>query len=259
MDAVKNKRKGSAVEHQAISPAKRIAFIIEVILVLAIAGCAWYVSDFYHADEEALAAVADEDGTADGVTVRELADGSIVFDAGEPRAGLIFYPGGKVEPEAYAPLLIRLAQQGTTCVLVKPLFNLAVLDMDAADGIAAQFPDIGTWLLAGHSLGGVAASDYLSRHKQEYAGIILLGAYSTADLSDYAGSVVLAYGSEDGVMDRTKYEEAKSKLPVSAQETVIEGGNHASFGNYGDQSGDGTASISHEEQQDRVAEIVRSS
>ncbi len=37
-------------------------------------------------------------------------------------------------------------------------------------------------------------------------------------------------------------------MPAQYQESVIEGGNHAGFGSYGAQSGDGTASISAEEQ-----------
>jgi hypothetical protein len=127
----------------------------------------------------------------------------------------------------------------------------------AADGIKEQVPGIDTWLLAGHSLGGVAASDYLSRHESEYDGIILLGAYAAADLSDYEGIVALVYGSNDGVMNRAKYEEAKSNLPGNIQEMVIEGGNHASFGNYGDQSGDGAARITRDEQQDQVAAFAR--
>ena len=239
----------SANDSKAAPKAKRIALIIGIVLVLGLAGCAWYVNDYYHADDVALAAVTDEDGAADGVTVRELENGSVVFDAAQPKAGLIFYPGGKVEPEAYAPLLTRFARQGITCVLVKPPFNLAILNMDAADRIKKQFPEIDTWFLAGHSLGGVAASDYLSRHTSQFDGIILLGAYTTADLSGYEGSVILMYGSDDGVMDRTKYAEAKSNLPDDAQETVIEGGNHAFFGNYGAQSGDGAARITRDEQQ----------
>ena len=247
----------SANDSKAAPKAKRIALIAAIVLVLAFAGCAWYVNDYYHADDVALAAIADEDGGADGVTVRELSDGSVVFDAAQPEAGLIFYPGGKVQPEAYAPLLTCLARQGITCILVKPLFNLAILDMDAADGIKEQIPGIDTWFLAGHSLGGVAASDYLSRHESEYDGIILLGAYAAADLSDYEGIVALVYGSNDGVMNRAKYEEAKSNLPDNNQEMVIEGGNHASFGNYGDQSGDGAARITRDEQQDQVAAFAR--
>ena len=249
-------RKVILLAHAKSSIAKRIVVTIGIVFMLLIAGFAWYVSDYYHADENALAAIVDENGPQDGVTVLNLSDDAIAFVAENPPAGLIFYPGGKVQPESYAPLLTRFAQKGITSILVKPLFNLAILDMDAADGIIDQFPDIQTWLLAGHSLGGVAASDYLSRHESEYVGIILLAAYPSSDLSDYAGNVLLIYGSNDGVMNREKYAEAKAKLPNSAHEEIIDGGNHAFFGNYGFQEGDGTPNITHEEQQEKTASAL---
>lgn len=249
-------RKVILLAHAKSSIAKRIVVTIGIVFMLLIAGFAWYVSDYYHADENALAAIVDENGPQDGVTVLNLSDDAIAFVAENPHAGLIFYPGGKVQPESYAPLLTRFAQKGITSILVKPLFNLAILDMDAADGIIDQFPDIQTWLLAGHSLGGVAASDYLSRHESEYVGIILLAAYPSSDLSDYAGNVLLIYGSNDGVMNREKYAEAKAKLPNSAHEEIIDGGNHAFFGNYGFQEGDGTPNITHEEQQEKTASAL---
>ena len=195
---------------------KRIIIVV-VVLAAVLAGVSiWYANDYYRADAVALAVVADKDGNADGVTVSKLPDGSLVFKPDNPRAGLVFYPGGKVQPEAYAPLLQRCAQQGILCVLEKPLFNLAILDKDMADGVQTQFPEIKTWIIAGHSLGGVVAADYLSNHKNDYAGIALLAAYPSSDLSGYNGSEVSVVGSNDGVMNRQAYENAREKLPSAS-------------------------------------------
>ena len=203
-----------------------------VVVVLA-AATVWYVNDYYHADNVALAVVADEDGTADGVEVRTLPSGDIAFVPDHPTAGLVFYPGGKVQPEAYAPLMQKCAQRGILCVLLKPTFNLAIIDMDAANGVTAQFPDVSTWVLAGHSMGGVAAADYASRHPDEFDAIAFLAAYPAVDLSKFDGKVLSIIGSNDGVLNRDKYEQAHDLLPDSVQKLVIEGGNHAYYGNYG--------------------------
>ena len=252
--------------------AKRAVIAILVVLALLVAGSIWYVNDYYHADDAALAVVADADGDADGVIVKELPDGKIAFEpanlaadqatgpaAGatvKPIAGLIFYPGAKVQPEAYAPLLKRLAERGILCVLVKPLFNLAIIDMDAANGIEGRYPEIDRWIIAGHSMGGVAACDYAERHESEFDAVALLASYPAVDLSGFEGDVVSLYGTEDGVLNRDRLAEARSSLPATAREVVIDGGNHACFGNYGDQAGDGVARISRESQQVEAADAI---
>lgn len=236
--------------------AKRILIaLVAVVAAAAIAG-AWYVNDYYHADDAALAAVADEDGASDGVEVRQLSGGEIAFVPERPIAGLMFYPGAKVQPEAYAPLMQQCAEQGVLCVILKPLFNLAIIDMDAASGIAEQFPEVERWFVAGHSMGGVAAADYLSRHEDDFDGVVFLAAYPAADLTGFHGDALSVVGSNDEVLNRDSYEGARSKLPASATEKVIEGGNHAYFGNYGEQDGDGAASISRDDQQAEVADAV---
>jgi len=232
---------------------KRALIVLAIAILALIAFGAWYVNDYYHADDTALAVMADEQGAADGVTVRELSGKAVAFVPESPRAGMIFYPGGKVQPEAYAPLLERCAEQGLLCVLVRPLFNLAVLDANCADGVIEQFPDVDRWIIAGHSLGGVMASDYLSRHEGDFEGIAFLAAYPLADLSKWNGTAVSLVGDADKVLDHDKYEEANAKMPADSRETGIEGGNHAQFGNYGEQAGDGQASITRDQQQKGTA------
>ena len=185
---------------------------------------------------------------------------SRLFAPPNPKAGLIFYPGGKVEYTAYAPLMRACAEKGILCVLVKMPCNLAVLDMNAADGIAGQYPDIDAWYIGGHSLGGAMAAAYAADHSGELDGLILLAAYSTKDLSGSGLEVLSVYGSEDRVLDLEKYREYRKNLPDGVAEIVIDGGCHAGFGSYGPQKGDGTPAITNEEQiimaASEIADIV---
>ena len=232
--------------------ARRVLLVLMATLALCAIAFVWYVNDYYRADATARQAMKG----SSTVEVRELEGGSVAFVPDNAHIGLIFYPGGKVEPEAFAPLLLDCAEDGVACVLVRPRFNLAILDMDAADGVAQQLPDVDVWLLAGHSLGGVAASDYLSRHLDEYEGIVLLASYSSADLSQTEEEALCIVGTNDQVLDRAKYEEARTKLPPKSEELSIDGGNHAGFGSYGTQDGDGKATISAEEQQKHTADAI---
>lgn len=214
------------------------------VMLLLCGGFAVYVGIYYHADEAAVQAMA----AVNGIEVGKTDGDDIVFMPSAPQAGLIFYPGGKVEYTAYAPLMRACAERGILCVLVKMPCNLAVLDMDAADGIPEQYPEIDAWYIGGHSLGGAMAASYAAGHSEELDGLILLAAYSTKDLKGSGLSVLSTYGSEDQVLDREKYGKYRENLPTGTAEFVIEGGCHAGFGSYGPQKGDGVPTISGEEQ-----------
>ena len=229
---------------------RRILWIVLAVLLLLSGSAGIYAGDYYHAEEEAFTVI--EKGVP-GVQVKE-ASGRIIFAPEAPKAGLIFYPGGKVEYSAYAPLMAELAQEGFLCVLLKMPLNLAVLNMDAAHGIPAEFPGVERWILAGHSLGGAMAASCAAKHPEEFDGLLLLAAYSTADLSDSGLRVLSLYGSEDGVLNREKYEKYRGNLPADVRETVIEGGCHAGFGAYGPQKGDGAPRITRAKQIARTAE-----
>ena len=225
---------------------KRKILIISISIVAALAiifgACAIYLGDYYRADEGAIAVFAPEDN----VSVSTIDGGNVVFEPQNATVGFIFYPGGKVEANAYQPVLAELAREGILCVLVEMPFNLAVFDINAADGIQEQYPGIEDWYIGGHSLGGSMAASYLAKHGDEFDGLVLLGSYSTADLT--SSKVLSIYGENDGVMNREKYEKYKSNLPADFTEKVIKGGNHAYFGIYGEQEGDGKADISAMEQ-----------
>ncbi len=236
---------------------KKILIIFAGILIITGIGCGIYIGDYYHADNSAMEAIEHPEN---GISVSQTENERIVFAPEEPLAGLIFYPGGKVQYEAYAPLMEACAQRGILCVLVHMPGNLAVLDINAADGIQKDYPEIEKWYIAGHSLGGSMAASYLNSHTEEYNGLVLLASYSTEDLSKSGLDVLSVYGSEDGVLKMDSYEKYRENLPESFTEVILPGGCHAYFGCYGAQDGDGTPNITNEEQiqltADAIAEMV---
>ena len=228
-----------------------LSVCLAVLLVFGVGGYA-YVSDYYHADETALEAMAYQ---TDSVQTEQ--DGNVTWFVPEnSTTGLIFYPGGKVEHTAYAPLLRACAENGILCALVRMPGNLAVLDANAADGLQQEHPEVTTWYIAGHSLGGAMASNYVAAHSEYFDGLILLAAYSTKDLTGTTLRALSVYGSEDGVMNRESYEKNWSKLPADTTEVVLDGGCHAQFGSYGPQDGDGVPTISGEEQVRQTTEAI---
>ncbi len=228
---------------------------VAAVLLILVIGCGIYLGDYYHGDMAAI------DGfvTDNPVEEQTLSKGVTVYRPESevtPETGFIFYPGGKVEAVAYEPLLKALASEGMLCVLVEMPFHLAVFDMNAAERIPEQFPEVKNWYLGGHSLGGSMAASYLAKNAEDYEGLILFGSYSTADLSETGLSVLSVYGSEDKVLNKGNYEADKANLPADFAEIIIEGGCHAYFGMYGAQEGDGTPSISNEEQIEATVEAV---
>jgi pimeloyl-ACP methyl ester carboxylesterase len=198
-----------------------------------------YVSDYYRADQTARAVFGNGEGIAQ--------DGNLIIltpsDPGD--TGLIFYPGGKVEAISYLPLLSKLQDNGITCVLAEMPFNLAVFDINAADRVYEKLPQIKNWYIGGHSLGGAMASAYAGGHMDRIRGLILLGAYIYGDIN--ADDALTVYGTEDQGLEKIDY---------TTNVIVIDGGNHAQFGNYGPQDGDGEATILPETQQDIAVQSI---
>ena len=236
-----------------------IIWLVSVIAIIAVitGGGAIYVNDYYHADPKAITTFA----TSNTIFTETLDERTVVYAPKKAKAGFVFYPGGKVEYTAYEPLMKVCADKGILCVLIEMPFNLAVLDMNAAEGIRVKYPEIENWYIGGHSLGGSMAASYLSKNVDEFEGLILLGSYSTADLSGTDLDVLSIYGSEDKVMNYEKYTNNKTNLPKDFTEVVINGGCHAGFGMYGAQDGDGIPIISNEEQirltAEKISELVK--
>ena len=233
---------------------KRIAIIIMVLLLAMAGGCVWYVNDYYH--------VTDRDGAMSDTPVVKVVKTSTgyLYDGPGEDTALIFYPGAKVQDIAYAPLLKELAENGVDCYLVHMPGNLAIFGVNKAEEVLRN--SVGTdaayehWYLAGHSLGGAMAASFAAAHSEELEGLIFLGAYSTGDLSGTDLRVLSLYGSEDQVLNREKLTESHALMPAEFTEYVIEGGNHAQYGDYGAQKGDGTATIAAEEQRKIATEKI---
>lgn len=173
----------------------------------------------------------------------------------EPTVGYAFYPGGRVPVEAYAPMAREIARTGYLVVLMPMPLNLAVLDAGEAGEVAEAFPEIGRWAVGGHSLGGVAAASYAHDNPASVRGLVLLAAYpqDSVDLSARGDLAVASIsGTRDGVLSEEGLEASVRRLPRVTARVRIEGGNHAQFGWYGPQVGDGEATITRREQQERV-------
>jgi len=179
----------------------------------------------------------------------------LFFDGEGEDTALVFYPGAKVEYTAYAPLMKSLAKSGVDCFLVKMPCNLAIFGVNSADKIIAEF-DYKRWYLTGHSLGGAMAATYCTEHLDTLDGLVLLATYPTKPLQADDFSVLSIYGSEDGVLDREKLQAGLKYMPQNYTEICIEGGNHAWFGSYGEQDGDGAAQITHEEQRTQTVRAI---
>jgi hypothetical protein len=175
-----------------------------------------------------------------------------------PSAGVIFYPGGKVDPRAYAPLMHQIAAQGYLAVIVPMPLNLAVLAPGKASQVIAAYPEIKHWVIGGHSLGGAMAAHFVKQIPALLDGLFFWAAYPSSgdDLSKESIKVVSISGSLDGLATPEKIEASRVLLPADTTWIPIEGGNHAQFGWYGDQPGDNPAEISRVEQQKIAIQAV---
>jgi len=238
---------------------KKLRLGLLVLVAVAVVGCILYVSDYYHSDVPDRY-YADTENVQVYVheTDDEVNKEFMSFVPAEPIAGLIFYPGAKVEYDAYAPLMYELAERGILCVLMKMPCNIAILGKNMADGIKDMYPEVEDWYMGGHSLGGLTAADYVVNHTDEYEGLIILAAYSMVNLTDTDLKVLVMYGSEDTVLNMESYQNNFRKLPSDTVEYVIEGGCHAYFGYYGEQKGDGEPGISREDQIAITVEYIES-
>lgn len=228
---------------ELVNTVAQTALLIGVIIV--------YFGLYYHGTIDAEIALK----STDKVKVTETEE-CYCFDGEDDGSALVFYPGAKVEASAYAPLMMKLAENGTDCFLCKMPLNFALLGKDKAAEIQDKYK-YGKWFLSGHSLGGVAASMLAADDDsaEKWDGIVFLASYPTEEMDIPALSI---YGSEDKVLNHKSYEEAgeKERWPDDFSEHIIAGGNHAQFGCYGEQKGDGQAGITRQDQQTQTAELI---
>lgn len=221
-----------------------------VILLGVVAILVWSQVGVMAAEEGPVAAVRANSAIAvtdtDGGIVLAPADGSA-------DVGLVYVPGAKVEPWAYADKLSGLvAEDGITVVITKPWLNLAFFDLRPLGAFTELAPDVDTWLVGGHSLGGVRACQLAT----DADGLALFASYCATDLAASGLPVISVAGSEDGLSTPGEIADARHLLPEDAEMHEIEGASHSSFGDYGPQAGDGTPTISDDDMRRQLTELV---
>lgn len=220
------------------------------LLVLGAGGIvAWSQIGVMGAEPGPLASV--EENTA--ITVTDAEQGILLAPAdGASEVGLVFIPGAKVEASAYAAILQGVVEDGVTVVIARPWLNLAFFDLRGLDSFTSAAPDIDTWAVGGHSLGGVRACQLAA----DADALVLFGSYCSNDVSDSSLAVLSISGSEDGLSTPEKIDAARDLLPADAEMVEIDGASHASFGDYGPQAGDGTPTISDEEMHEQATALL---
>jgi hypothetical protein len=226
---------------------------VSIIVIGVLGMLVWAKTGTYPARVAALSALE----STDRVTITQ---GKLIkfIPVEKTETGLIFYPGGLVEPTAYAPILRRIADNSVLVVITPMPLNLAILNTGAANAVIDDYPHISTWILAGHSLGGASAAIFAENNPTRIDAIALWDSYppNSADLSDNTISAISIFGTTDDFPNTEYFNDKKHLLPANTKFVGIEGANHAQFGDYGPQKGDVVASISLAEQHEKVAEIM---
>lgn len=239
-------QKGSARRLLAL----KLGLGVLVGLALALAGFGLWGNTPARPLPEALAALTSQPGmevtTEPWLTFRPTASA--------PTVGLIFYPGARVDPRAYAPAARAIAAEGYLVVIVPMPLNFAIFGAGRAAEVMAAYPEIQAWAIGGHSLGGAMAARFVYQHPQAVQGLVLWAAYpaSSDDLSGWGGVVSSISGTLDGLATPAKIAASRPLLPPTTRWVSIEGGNHAQFGWYGDQAGDQPATLDREAQQAQI-------
>jgi len=232
-----------------------VIFVVEAAVVIAFAVYANTYSRAVGVEEYLV--------SGDTVKVSEINSGWY-FDGPGTDVALIFYPGGKVDTMAYAPLMYALAEDGIDCFLPDMPLHFAIFAVNKADSIITDdaYSGYTNWYVGGHSLGGASAALYAANSKSTLSdkgirGLVMLAAFETKDMTDTDIRALVIYGSNDGVLDMTKLEAGRSCFKeANYTEICIDGGNHAQFGLYGKQDGDGEATISTDEQLRQTVEYI---
>lgn len=218
-----------------------VAASLGALMVVAVLGLViWSQVGVMAAEPEPLAAVISNPAIA----VDDRAEAVVLTPSeGGTDTGLVFIPGAKVEPIAYAATLAGVVESGYTVVITKPWLNLAFFDLRPLDAFTALAPDVATWAVGGHSLGGVRACQLTG----DADALVLFASYCANDLSGSDLPVLSLAGEVDGLSTPEQIAEARPLLPPDALMVEIPGAAHSSFGQYGPQAGDGEPTISDAE------------
>lgn len=244
---------------KAAKVAKRAVLALATLALIAVVGVVGFLSVGQMGPGAAAEAALEG---SEKVEVTWLDQRTVVFSpANKPKnqRGLVFYQGAKVEATAYAPLLAALAEEGWTCVTADAPLNFAMTDADAAARLIPRINGVSRWYVGGHSFGGFVSAQYAAAHTDQVEGLVLLGSYANADISDSGLNVITIHGTNDLVCSQEKFEADLPNLPASAHVLQLQGGNHAQFGDYGPQQSDGQATLSAEEQVAQTAAFINAS
>ena len=174
----------------------------------------------------------------------------------DSEVGLVFYPGGRVHPDAYVASLAPLAREANATVVVPKMpLNLAVLDQGAA-GPAIEKYEPNRWVVGGHSLGGVMACRYAANNPERVDGVVLFASYCDRDIAETNLAALSVTGAADTVLDRGDYEENRENLPADAVVRELPGVNHTQFGAYRGQSGDDPSGTRYAVAHRRLANVT---
>ncbi len=228
---------------------KTLVTIFSSLVMIFFIICA-YLGIFYRSTSDAFEALKSDEL----VNVSETSDYYFFDNKDNTSKAIIFYPGGKVEESAYAPLMHEISSNGIDVYIIKMPFHFALLGINKAEKALnnTNYQDI---YLMGHSLGGASISMYLTKSNRNFKGIIYLASYPCKKIDKDISSLSI-YGSNDGVLNKNSYNKGKDLLPKTNYEFIIEGGNHAYFGNYGEQRKDGVASITRKHQQEITTNTI---
>ena len=207
-----------------------------------------------HADSEATSdAQTDSEATSDAQT-----DNKTYSDE---RTSIEIHPDTKTTANAYKKWYIGGHSLGGAVAAMAADDAEETAASDAADDTESEATSDAaddTENAAASDLGNDTEAKEVTDNTGEataWDGLILFAAYPTDELTT---PVLSIYGSEDGVLNREKYDNASADglWPSDFTEKVIEGGNHAQFGDYGAQKGDGIAQIKASKQQREAANAV---
>ena len=245
----------------AIRQGKRlVVWLVAALLVVATVALV-FLGTPYEATDGSIEAVAEDEG----VRVTEV-DDSYRIEPADPAAGLVFYPGARVDPGAYVASLAPLAREANVTVVIPRMpLNFAIVDYgaartplweDRASAVVDRNPSIDRWYVGGHSLGGAMACRYARGDSDAIEGLILYAAYCNRDISDSGLAVLSVVGDGDTVLNQPAYERNQANLPASATVAELPGLNHTQFGSYTGQRGDAPTGTSYGTAHERLNEVA---
>ncbi|MES2436556.1 MAG: alpha/beta hydrolase [Patescibacteria group bacterium] len=239
---------------------RKIVLTLITLLLIAVISFVIWAKQIYKADQTKLQEFLNTN--KDLITVTEHPKyWEIAPNATTSTKGVIYYPGAKVDPQAYfykLESIVTSTSSPSILFVTKPPLNLAIFSIGQAGKIIDTHPEIKTWTLGGHSMGGAMACEYAKNHAEKFETLLLVGTYCNSDVSSKNFKVVNIHGSLDGVLTPEKLSAYSSNLPTSQRDFPIEGMNHAQAGNYGNQKGDLMPTKSDEDVKKEIEMILNS-